>query len=311
MTHTLVVNRIESTDQRLGRHVLHDSRSRAFPYEADLGAYRNARHVSAIGTLDQGNVGACTGFSSTKNLSYVDDGATDDVPFWEAFSSVHPGILTPGDTEQNNNVGLGVYSDAETLDGDGPWPPNDNGSTGLSVAKVLAGRKWISGYQHAFTPEACLTALSRQSVIVGTNWYTGMFNTNSKVELVASGKVEGGHEYVLDQIDVDNQRVWIQNSWSDSWGQQGRAWMTWTMLEQLLGEDGDCTIFVPLSKPAPVPVPVDPTPEPTPAPDDPQATFIAQAEYWIGLRHSAAPNTLFEKQAQAYLDWLKTEQPDR
>lgn len=267
---------------------------------ADEAAYRSVKHASATPTQDQGDAGSCTGQSSTKNMTYE--------TFWAEFEREFPNVLSTTDGVKNSKVAEGVYSDAEDIDGDGPYPPNDNGSTGLSVAKVLTKRGWIPGYQHAFSLSATLTALSRQAVIVGTNWYTGMIEPTSKGELVASGKVEGGHEYVLDEIDVDKQIVWMQQSWGKNWGLGSRAWMTWTMLEQLLGEQGDVTIFTPLSQPAPTPV--DPTPVvvvPV-TPDGPQATFVQQAEYWISLRHSSAANTTFEHQTQTYLDWLKTHQ---
>src|SRR2546423_656913 len=49
-----------------------------------------------------------------------------------------------------------LYSDEEVLDGDGPYPPNDNGSTGLTCAKVLKRAGMISGYQHTFSLDAAL-----------------------------------------------------------------------------------------------------------------------------------------------------------
>lgn len=295
--HSVLFEKIPSTDPRLGRNIEHDERSRQFAYEEDTSAIVSAEHDSATPTQNQGNGGSCTGQSSTKNMTYE--------TFWAAFEAEFSGILSTTDGAANTKVAEGVYSDAEVLDGDGPYPPQDNGSTGLSVAKVLLKRGWIAGYQHSFSFTAFQTALSKQAVIVGTNWYTGMFDPTSSGELLATGKVEGGHEYVCRLQDLEKKRVGIQNSWGDDWGQNGgQAWMSFDMMEQLLGENGDCTIFVPLGQPAPTPVPPQPTPSPAPTPDDPQATFEAQAAHWVSLRHSSQPNTTFEKQVQEYLDWL-------
>jgi hypothetical protein len=44
---------------------------------------------------------------------------------------------------------------------------------------------------------------------------------------------------------------------------------------RLLSEQGDATVFVPLTQPAPVPTPVPPTPAPTPTPTpDPTPTPV-------------------------------------
>jgi hypothetical protein len=48
---------------RLGRHVEHDPRSRAYAVSEDLlpGSYSSAVHQVRIPVLDQGDLGSCTG----------------------------------------------------------------------------------------------------------------------------------------------------------------------------------------------------------------------------------------------------------
>jgi hypothetical protein len=65
--------------------------------------------------------------------------------------------------------------------------------------------------------------------------------------------VVGGHEICLDELDVENELVWVHNSWGEDWGVEGRAALHWDDLGELLADDGDCTIFTPLTEPAPVP----------------------------------------------------------
>src|SRR5262245_14501855 len=66
------------TDPRLGRHVRHDPRSWNFAFGAvaDTSRLASVRHESQIPTLDQGQLGSCTGNAATKCLSYE--------PFWSA-----------------------------------------------------------------------------------------------------------------------------------------------------------------------------------------------------------------------------------
>lgn len=156
-----------------------------------------------------------------------------------------------------------------------PWPgqytPDDTGSDGLSVAKVLQARGLISGYQHALSLEAALTGLAERVVIVGTSWLAGMYDPAPDGRLAVSGPSVGGHEYALDELDVPNRRVWMRNSWGPGWGIEGRAWMSWEDLGRLLADDGDCTILIPRTEPPPQP---SPPPARKPDFDAPLATAL-------------------------------------
>lgn len=280
------------TDPRLGRHVRHDSRSLRFLAPAqDISTLVSIRHKSFIPVLDQGNIGSCTGNAATKCISHN--------PLWQNFDKMG---LSLTDAKADETFAVSVYSAATALD---PWPgtypPEDTGSDGLSVAKVLQGRGMISGYTHATTLEALLTALSKQPVIVGTEWRTDMFEPGSDGRLKITGNVEGGHEYCLDELDVENGRVWLQNSWGEGWGLNGRAWLSWADMKTLLAADGDCTVFTPLNVPAPTPTP---TPTPPPTPQTPEDIFADAAHEWLSHRHSSKVNTTFVKATKAYLEAL-------
>lgn len=116
-----------------------------------------------------------------------------------------------------------------------------------------------------------------------------MFYPASNGGLNVSGSADGGHEYALDELDVENERVWIRNSWGPEWGIEGRAWMTWQNLGELLADQGDCTILVPKSEPAPQP---EPAPE---RPDTDKALAAALRKYLdnrsaaVYVRHAAEP----------------------
>jgi len=239
----LVVKRFDAQDPRLGRHVVHDSRSLRYRFHSQQNPMMLAsvRHQIHVPILDQGMVGSCTGHAGTAVLGHE--------KYWRAASAV----LQP-DAGYCHNYAVGLYSDATKLD---PWPgeylPTDTGSDGLSIAKVLLARGLISGYQHATNLNATLNALAEQPVMIGTSWLSGMFDPASDGRLHVTGTNEGGHEYVLDELDVPRQRVWMRNSWNTSWGVQGRAWMSWADLSKLLADYGDVTVLVPLTEPPPEP----------------------------------------------------------
>jgi hypothetical protein len=222
------------TDPRLGRHVDHDPRSRAFaaPEPADLAVLVSVRHQRHIPVLDQGQVGSCTANAAV--------GALGTSPLWEA----HHTLGMSGRSEYaDEKLAVALYSAEQIALYGQPYPPSDQGGSGLAIAKVLKARGDISGYKHAFSLNACLAALAKQPVIIGIEWLTGMFHPGADGRLFLTGTVAGGHEIVLDELDVENKRVWLTNSWGASWGVQGRAYLTWDDLGALLAQQGDCTVF--------------------------------------------------------------------
>ena len=272
-------------DSRLGRHLNHDSRSLAYQVKVDVSAFKSIRHESKIPVLDQGLLGSCTGNAAVKALSYG--------VFWPTVDD----ILSETDTKLNEDYSVGVYSDATLLDPfAGAYPPTDTGSDGLSVAKVLKNRNRISGYQHATSIDAVLTALSKQAVIVGTEWRERMFYPNSAGIMSIEGAVAGGHEYVLDELDLENGLIGMQNSWSTGWGVEGRAYFYIEDFQNLLMANGDCTVFTPITEPAPTPEPVTPEPEPV---DKADAIFAASARHWLN-RHPF----FYRSMQSATKDWL-------
>jgi hypothetical protein len=272
------------SDPRLGRNVRHDPRSWAYAVTAaDISTLSSVRHHTQIPTLDQGHLGSCTGNAATKCLSYE--------PFWS--EPAVPKVLG-SDATADERYAVGVYSDATKVDPyPGAYPPTDTGSDGLSVATVLKSRGLISGYQHAFSLEALLTALAQQPVIVGTEWRQDMFHPAADGRQSITGSVAGGHEYCLDELDVEEERIWMQNSWSDSWGVQGRAFFTWDDMRTLLQASGDCTVFAPVG-----------SPPPPPPPPDPQTEFVAAARTWLSFRHTSKVNVAFEDDVRKYLHTL-------
>jgi hypothetical protein len=234
---------------RLGRHVRHDPRSLRYQVAAaPLGDLKSVRHERVIPVLDQGDLGSCTGNAA--------EGCVGSEPLWSVIP--HPARPYPEDAAKDEEQAVALYSAATQLDTyDGGYPPEDTGSDGLSVAKACVQAGLISGYTHATSLEAALTALAAQPVIVGVNWYDSFDAPGSDglITITKGASVRGGHEFVLDELLVDERLVGMTNSWALTWGEQGRAYLPWDTLGRLLGEQGDVTVFTPASQPAPTPDP--------------------------------------------------------
>lgn len=137
---------------RLGRHVELDPRSRAFAVPAAADTITKVRH-RRYGILDQGDLGSCTGNAIT--------GCLNTLPLH--ITGTH--LKTEADAVR-------LYSEATRLDSfQGAYPPEDTGSSGLAACKAAKNEGLISGYRHAFSVEAALTALMSGPVITGVNWY--------------------------------------------------------------------------------------------------------------------------------------------
>lgn len=250
--------------KRLGRSVLHDSRSLAFRVAPPAKTTVSKTWARKTAILDQGGLGSCTGNAAT--------GALGSEPFYDTLTAK----LSAG-LKLDENEAVSLYSKATELDPfTGTYLPDDTGSNGLSVAKAAQKAGLISGYVHALSLDDVIAALQTSPVIVGTNWYSGMDDPDAAGLVVASGSVRGGHEYLCRGVDLQRMLLHFDNSWGSAWGNKGSFTYSFDTMTRLLSEDGDATQFVPLSAPAPVPNP-DPALPPFEGATVPVAARIAHA----------------------------------
>lgn len=240
MKRIIYIEKIPSTDSRLKRHINHDSKSKEFAFDtSNIPTILDVEHERYIPILDQGQVGSCTGNAGIGSLSTA--------PFQNLNNTVYT---------RDEGGALALYSDAEMIDGDGPYPPNDNGSSGLSIAKDLLAKGLISGFQHTFTLQDALKALNQYTLLIGSNWYEGMFypDANGQVHVDVTQQIAGGHEYLVRKNNTEDGLVGADNSWGEEWGIQGSFTMSWADLETLLAQGGDVIVLFPPTITPPTPV---------------------------------------------------------
>jgi hypothetical protein len=280
---------IESHDVRLNRHVHHDSMSKLYPFPTDGLTIQTVRHQRHGAVLDQGNLGSCTGNAGIGDLMTDPCAGTTNSPRYTL----------------DETGAVQLYSDATAADGyPGQYPPDDTGSDGLTIAKVLKKSGLISGYQHTFTIDDALKALSQYPLMVGTQWMNSMFNpdANGVLTVDKGSGVAGGHEYVVDEYDATRDMVGFTNSWGNGWGLAGRAYMKADDLGWLLEQQGDVIVLLPTT----VPAPPSPTPPSPPSPivvDDADRKLIPVAKIWVN--ESALGEIIHEhKMRVALREWL-------
>jgi hypothetical protein len=229
MSNEIFVSRLDErivVGRRLGRHVVHDQRSREFPASQAPGIV-SVTHQAVGLPLNQGDIGSCTANALCGALNSSPD-----------FT---------GGTPRTETDAVHLYGRETSLEGK-PYPPNDPGGSGLEVCKAAKQLGWISSYRHAFGIQHALQALVLRPVITGVSWYTSFDTPDPKtglVEIATGATVRGGHEIVADQIDADNDLVWFWNSWGPEYGVGGRFCMAFATWQRLLEEHGDVTVPLP------------------------------------------------------------------
>lgn len=228
-------------NKRLGRHVNHDPRSLSFQVFAQPArTLKSVKHTRHIPVLDQGDLGSCTGNAAV--------GLAGTGTVFDALPSGHVVL--------DEALAVKVYSRATQIDPfSGTYPPTDTGSDGLSAAKAVKELGLIAGYTHATSLSAMQSALQDTAVMIGVNWYSGFDYPDSSGFVKVSGYVRGGHEFVVDEIDMEKQRFGATNSWGTGFGVNGRFYFSFADMTRLFNEDGDCTQLLPLTVPTPTPTP--------------------------------------------------------
>ena len=175
-----------------------------------------------LAPLDQGNTPHCCGFSIANFL-----------------------INYPVTSIQTNANGDAYYYACKTIDKESK---KENGSSIRSVARLLTSLGRIKYYAFAYDLATVKWwLLNRSPLIVGTIWLDGMNTPDKNNIIIPIGNLVGGHAYLLNEWRKDNM-IGIQNSWGDSWGNHGKAYISASNFERLLRSGGEVMAAVEISQ---------------------------------------------------------------
>lgn len=163
---------------------------------------------------------------STGSVSWANtEGVLDqgETPHCVGFAGAQWGNTLPINDKFGNQDGHNFYYSCKVIDGE---PNQENGSDSRSLAKTLKSAGRLNTYAFAANVDEIIQWLmTKGPVLVGTDWYTGMFNPNSRGFVEPTGNIEGGHMYLAIGYNPLTEVIEYLNSWSNAWGINGRFYM--------------------------------------------------------------------------------------
>lgn len=206
---------IDGRELWLGRVEAPDDRDH--PMAAVLGeAPRTSRYYRTGVILDQGQMSSCVGFTGRQ---------------WMQTAPVMFKALSPS--------GVEIYRYALTVD-----EFHGEADTGTSIragVKSLQHFGRVESYVFAYSAEEVRQWImaDKGSVIVGTTITEGMAKPDAKGYMNPTGRLLGGHAYLLMGYSLSRNAFRITNSWARSWGENGRAWIRFSDFDDLMRASGD------------------------------------------------------------------------
>jgi hypothetical protein len=159
-----------------------------------------------------------------------------------------------------------LYLEASEIYWGTPDTTLSKGTSAVSACQVLLKRKAIDRYEwvahwNAAVDDLRYALLELGPVCVGSNWYASMDSPTQVgnqfyMNVDYTSRVRGGHEFVIDRIDLDPQDgsepyYTMLNSWGTSWGKGGTARFRLADLETLIFEGwGDAVLISELPRAA-------------------------------------------------------------
>jgi hypothetical protein len=136
-----------------------------------------------------------------------------------------------------------LYDDCQQND---EWlGENYDGTSVRALFRVLKRRGLVSEYRWTWDVDVLLDhVLTRGPLVVGTDWYGGMFEPDKDGFVHLTGAIAGGHAWTVIGASRDRGSFRAINSWGAEWGQSGRFWISFVNMHHLLLAQGEaCSAF--------------------------------------------------------------------
>jgi hypothetical protein len=211
----------ESLDPRLGRIKWHDPRSKLHPVSHTMTIGLKPRSYSWRCTtwLDQGQEGSCVGHGVAHELA-----------------------ARPVEERVTHEQAVAIYHAAQKID---EWPGEAYEGTSVTAGvKVAQKQGHFKSYTWAYNLNDLALGVGYSGpAVLGIDWYQGMMDVDDDGYIRDSGSVVGGHCILCMAVDVKQSRFTLHNSWGKSWGRNGRAYVSFDVMANLIGKGGEACFF--------------------------------------------------------------------
>lgn len=200
----------------LGARFEKDRRSRGFFAEVPPGQMIKPVAWPYLGYYytDQGNVGACVGFTGLE---------------WEnTWPNKPPRKTFPNTRGFQNYAGACRFDQWDDNDYDLETGVPDEGTSLLGLCKYFMKEGRIERYEWAFGIDHYLLAMQKGPLASALMWTEGMSSPDPDGRARPTGREVGGHAVLGYRLEwhIDHWRIWFRNHWTKGWGKNGRFYMT-------------------------------------------------------------------------------------
>jgi hypothetical protein len=210
----------------LGRYAEVDERSALYDMAPALVAQqvqlRTRIWMRRGGTLNQGSSAACVGFAMAHALNTT--------PLW------HKGLPL---LDQDDAILL--YNEAILVS----EANEEDGASGLAVAKAAKKLGFITGYRHALSFGEVLGSIMLTPVICGLDWTESMLTPDDQSFVHPSGDAVGGYEFCIYGANIRYNYFNCIGSWGPRWGKNGAFKLSFADFVDLFERGGD--VIVPIA----------------------------------------------------------------
>lgn len=219
----------EVEDTRLDRLRQFDEKSRNFGIMGvEAIAVKKPRSytwgLAADKTLDQGQEGACVGFSCAQELI--------------AKPSVAVGV-------DGNFARTKIYWPAQERD---PWAggsypgasPRYEGTSILAGIQVMQQLGAMKEYRWSFTHDEMVLAVGYGGPgILGVDWHAGMMRPGKDGYIRPTGSLLGGHAILVRGVSLKEKFWLLHNTWGPDWGFGGTCKLSFDDMNTLRARQGE------------------------------------------------------------------------
>jgi hypothetical protein len=216
-------------DIRLDRIKYFDERSRDYPIRRMVARKKMRSYTWRCNVhLDQGSEGACVGFGVAHELA-----------------------ARPSEVEglSNKFAREAIYWEAQKIDEwkGGSYPgarPKYEGTSVLAGVKIARDKGFFDSFYWGFSMnDLALGVGYRGPAVLGLPWMEGMFDTDARGYIHATGDATGGHCILCRGVNVREKCFLFRNSWGGDWGVQGDCKISFADMKKLLADGGESVFF--------------------------------------------------------------------